>query len=147
MSEGAELAQGGVRARVYIPCITPLVYACASAESREVKVNTPEAVLIEGHCKGGESQKRCIPKFTVGKLLAEVLFSVNPKSAALLAWPLPFEVTIRASACDVVCCGDAESATWILKVNVPACVVVPESDPADCTVIPPGRVPEPRLQL
>jgi hypothetical protein len=97
MSDGAEVAQGGVRASVYSPCITPLLWACAKAESRVEKSKTPEAVLIEGHCSGGESQKRCMAKVTVGKLLDEVLFSVKPKSA-VLAVPFPVELlTVRVN--------------------------------------------------
>jgi hypothetical protein len=32
-------------------------------------------------------------------------------------------------------------------LNVPLCVVVPEIDPADCTVIPEGSEPEERVQV
>jgi hypothetical protein len=32
-------------------------------------------------------------------------------------------------------------------LNVPLCEVVPERDPADCTVIPVGRVPEESVQV
>ena len=37
--------------------------------------------------------------------------------------------------------------TCMVKLNCPVCVVVPESDPADCTAIPVGNEPEASDQL
>ena len=73
---------------------------------------------------------------------------MNPKRVALMAVPLPVElVTVSVSAADVVSAGDEESATCTLKIKVPNWLVVPESDPVDCTAIPLGSAPEARVQL
>ena len=42
--------------------------------------------------------------------------------------------------------GEEESATWTVMLNCPVCVVVPESNPLLCRVMPVGSVPEARLQ-
>ena len=75
---------------------------------------------MEGHCSGGESQKRCKPKLTVGKLLVEVLFSVNPKKVESIAPPFPVELlTARVKVCAVVIAGEEESATCRVRLNCP----------------------------
>jgi hypothetical protein len=50
--------------------------------------------------------------------------------------------TVRVRDFDEVSFGDEESVTSMVAVNEPVCEVVPEIDPADCTAIPLGSVPE-----
>ena len=50
--------------------------------------------------------------------------------------------TGRVRDFDEVSFGDEESVTSMVAVNEPVCEVVPEIDPADCTAIPLGSVPE-----
>jgi hypothetical protein len=51
-------------------------------------------------------------------------------------------MTVRVRDFDEVSFGDEESVTSMVAVNEPVCEVVPETDPADCTVIPLGSEPE-----
>jgi hypothetical protein len=55
-------------------------------------------------------------------------------------------VVFRARDFVAVLLGEEESATWAVKVNCPACVVVPESKPLPAKVMPVGRVPDAILQ-
>lgn len=50
--------------------------------------------------------------------------------------------TVRVNGCVDVCFGEAESMTSTVILNWPVCEVVPETDPADWTVIPLGSEPE-----
>lgn len=56
-------------------------------------------------------------------------------------------LTVSVKDLLAVCRGDEESATWTVKLNCPARLVVPEIDPDDCNAIPEGRVPEVNVQL
>lgn len=73
---------------------------------------------------------------------------MNPKRVALMAEPFPAELfTVSINVWAVVKADDEESATSMLKLNVPDWLVVPESEPADCTAMPLGSVPEARAQV
>jgi hypothetical protein len=79
----------------------------------------------------------------VGQVEPFVSDSENPKKVAGSRGPL----TVSVKDCEAVSCGEEESDAFTVKVNCPACVVVPESDPLDCNVIPVGSVPEVSVQL
>jgi hypothetical protein len=85
----------------------------------------------------------------VGKPFTDVLVSVKPNRVAGGSGPPPPVEPLTVSVKDrlAVCFGEEESVTWTVKVKVPVLVVVPETDPVDCTVIPEGREPEVRAQL
>jgi hypothetical protein len=51
-------------------------------------------------------------------------------------------ITVSVKDLDEVCLGEEESVTSTVILNVPVCEVVPEIDPADCTVIPVGSEPD-----
>lgn len=50
--------------------------------------------------------------------------------------------TVRVNAFEEVSCGEEESPTSTVMLKEPVCEVVPEIDPADCTVMPVGNEPE-----
>jgi hypothetical protein len=56
-------------------------------------------------------------------------------------------MTVRVRDFDDVSFGEEESLTSMVAVNDPVCEVVPEIDPADCTVIPVGSEPEESVQV
>jgi hypothetical protein len=56
-------------------------------------------------------------------------------------------LTVRVKAADEVCFCVEESVTATVIVKRPVFEVVPESDPADCMVIPAGSEPEKSVQV
>jgi hypothetical protein len=74
--------------------------------------------------------------------LVAVLFSVNPNKVAGAG-----ELTVSVKDRDAVAFGEEESATWRVKLNCPAWLGDPTSDPVDCKAIPVGNVPEVRVQV
>lgn len=69
--------------------------------------------------------------------------SVKPNRVVGARIPPPVEaLTDRVKDFVAVCFGEEESEACTVKLNCPVCVVVPETVPADCTVIPDGSVPE-----
>jgi hypothetical protein len=57
----------------------------------------------------------------------------------------PFTVSVKEP--EAVSFGEDESDTCTLKLNWPDLPGVPESDPADCNVIPEGSAPLVSVQL
>jgi hypothetical protein len=60
--------------------------------------------------------------------------------------PEVLAATVRVKDWDEVSLGEEESLTSMVILNEPVCEVVPESDPAGCTVIPVGSVPDESVQ-